>query len=84
MSLLGDVVKMDVDKYDKASGAFLRAQIRIELMKPTHRGLLLCMSRTEEPRWFDANTRRFLCFGLSCGVIGHLELECKMLTPRNM
>jgi hypothetical protein len=52
MSLLGDMVKMDVDKDDKASATFLRVWIHIELMKPIRRGVLLCMGTTED----DGNT----------------------------
>jgi hypothetical protein len=52
MGLIGQVVKMDVDADDKASGVFLHARIAIELDKPIRRGVLLRMSKNEEPRWF--------------------------------
>ena len=52
MGLIGHVVRMDVDKDGSASGAFLRARIAIEIDKPLRRGVLLRMSRLEEPRWF--------------------------------
>ena len=52
MGLIGHVVRMDVDKDGNASGAFLRARIAIEIDKPLRRGVLLRMSRLEEPRWF--------------------------------
>ncbi|KAK3132103.1 hypothetical protein QOZ80_6AG0515850 [Eleusine coracana subsp. coracana] len=54
MSLLGEVKIMDVDKDDKAGGAYLRARVSIDLRKPIRRGVLLQMSKLEEPRWFDA------------------------------
>ena len=50
MGLIGHVVRMDVDKDGSASGAFLRARIAIEIDKPLRRGVLLRMSRSEEPR----------------------------------
>lgn len=83
MSLLGKVELMDVDKDDKASGAYLRARVSIDLRKPIRRGVLLQMSRTEKPRWFDVQYEKlpFLCF--SCGIIGHSELECPNPAMRN-
>lgn len=52
MSLIGCVVRMDVDADRKASGAFLCAQVAIEIDKPLRLGVLLRMSKSEEPRWF--------------------------------
>lgn len=49
MSLLGKVELMDADKDDKASGAFLHARVSIDLRKPIRPGVLLQMSKTEEP-----------------------------------
>lgn len=34
MGLVGAVKKMDVDRDEKASGAFLRARVAIEIAKP--------------------------------------------------
>jgi hypothetical protein len=39
---------MDVD--GKASGAFLRARVAVEIDKPLRRGVLLRMSKMEDPR----------------------------------
>ncbi|KAK3125001.1 hypothetical protein QOZ80_7BG0598580 [Eleusine coracana subsp. coracana] len=41
VSLIGELVKLDVDKDGKASGAFLRARVSVELSKPLQRGILL-------------------------------------------
>jgi hypothetical protein len=54
MSLIGNVLKMDVDRDGKASGAFLRARVEIEIDKPLRRGVLLRTSRSGEPKWFEA------------------------------
>ena len=54
MSLIGHVVKMVVDVDGKVSGVFLRARVAIEIDTPLRRGVLLWMSKTEEPRWFHA------------------------------
>ena len=76
MSLIGPMVRMDVDADGKASGAFLRARVAIEIDKPLRRGVLLRMSKTEEPRWFHAQYEKlpYYCFG--CGIMGHSEVEC--------
>lgn len=76
MSLIGNVVKMDVDADGKAGGAYLRAQVAVEIDKPLRRVVLLCTSKTEEPRWFQAQYERLPYFCFSCGLIGHSELEC--------
>jgi hypothetical protein len=66
MCLIGHVMKMDVDGDGKASGVFLRARVAIELDKPLRRGVLLRMSKTEEPKWFVVQYERlpFYCFSL--------------------
>ena len=53
MGLAGNVIKMDVDGDGKASGAFLRVRVAVEIDKPLRRGVLLQMSKAEEPKWFD-------------------------------
>jgi hypothetical protein len=75
MSLIGQVVKMDVDKDDKASGAFLRARVAVEIDKPLRRGVLLRMNKSKEPRWFHIQYEKlpYYCFG--CGITGHSEVE---------
>lgn len=70
MSLLGEVEKLDVDANGKAWGAFLCARITIELGKPIKRGVLLRMSRVEEPKWYDAQYEKLPFFCFSCGIIG--------------
>lgn len=52
MSLIGQVVKMDVDGDGKASGTFLRARVAIDLDRPLRHGVLLRMNNKEEPKWF--------------------------------
>lgn len=76
MELLGEVVKMDVDNDDKASGAFLRARVGIPVNKPVRRGVLLRMKKTEEPRWFDVQYEKPPFYCMSCGILGHSEIEC--------
>jgi hypothetical protein len=83
MGLIGTVIKVDVDADGKASGAFLRARVAIEIGKPLRRGVMLRMSKSEDPKWFAIQYEKlpFYCFG--CGVIGHSEIECPRPVPRN-
>lgn len=83
MSLLGQVVRMDVDKDGKASSAFLRARVAIEVDKPLRRGVLLCMSKAEEPRWFAVQYEKLPFYCFACGVMGHSEVECHHPVHRN-
>lgn len=82
MALIGTVVKMDVDRDGKASGAFLRARVAIEINKPLKRGVLLRMSHGEEPKWFAVQYERLPFYCFSCGIIGHSEIECEQPAPR--
>lgn len=74
MSLIGQVVEMDVDADRKANGTFLHARVAIEVDKPLRRGVLLRMSRLEEQRWFAAQYEK-LPFLLFClwGVLGNVD-----------
>jgi hypothetical protein len=83
MKLLGDVVKMDVDKYGKASGPFLPARVAIDLGKPIKRGVLLKMTKDGALEWFDAQYEKLPFFCRSCGVIGHSDLVCETPAPRD-
>ncbi|CAO2152407.1 unnamed protein product [Urochloa humidicola] len=83
MQLLGDVKKMDVDGDGKASGAYLRARVAIEVDKPIKRGVVLRMSREGEPGWFDTQYEKLPFFCFSCGLMGHGGLECELPAPRN-
>lgn len=70
MSLIGQVVRMDVDGDGKASGAFLHARVATELEKPLRRGVLLRMSKTEEPKWFVVQYEKLPYYCFACGVLG--------------
>lgn len=76
-------LKMDVDADGKASGAFLRARVAIEIDKPIRWGVLLRMSKNEEPRWFQAQYEKlpYICF--ACGKMGHSEIECPTPVERD-
>lgn len=76
MSLIINMVKMDVDVDGKASGAFLHARVAIEIDKPVRRGVLrIC--RMEETCWFQAQHEKLSYYCFACGVIGNLEMECQ-------
>lgn len=83
LHLLGKVVKMDVDGDGKASGAFLRARVAIEIDKPLRRGVLLHITKAEDPKWFKAQYERLPFYCFACGIMGHSEIECPNPVPRN-
>lgn len=83
MSLIRQVIKMDVDVDGKASGAFLRGRMAIEIDKPLRQGVLLRMSKSEEPRWFAVQYERLPFYCFACGVLGHSEVECDHPVARN-
>lgn len=83
MGLIGKVVKMDVDADGKASGAFLRGRVAIEINRPLRRGVLLRMSKTEEPRWFAVQYEKLPFYCFACGIMGHSEVECDQSVARD-
>lgn len=83
MGLIGDVKKMDVDGDGKASGAFLRARVAVDLAKPLRRGVLLKTDKAKPPDWFDLQYEKLPFFCHSCGLMGHGDLECATPAQRN-
>jgi hypothetical protein len=76
MGMIGAVKKLEDDKDGKASGPFLRARVGIEIAKPIRRGVLLKTKKDGQPEWFDAQYEKLPFFCMSCGVMGHSQLEC--------
>ena len=62
---------------------FLRGRVAMEIDRPLRRGVLLCMSRTEEPRWFAVQYERLPFYCYACGVMGHSEVERDTPVERN-
>jgi hypothetical protein len=83
MSLIRSVIKMDVDVDGKASGAYLCARVAIEIDKPVRHGVLLRMSRMEEPYWFQVQYERLHYYYFVCGLISHSKVECPTPVARD-
>jgi hypothetical protein len=83
MNLIGKVKKMDVDRDGKASGPYLRARVAIDVVKPLRRGVLLKTRKEGNPEWFEIQYEKLPFYCLSCGIMGHSELECDKPVIRN-
>jgi hypothetical protein len=83
MAMIGRVIEMDVDADGKACGAFMRARVSMEIDKPVRRGVLLHLSRNDEPRWYKAQYEKlpFICF--SCGKLDHSVIHCPTPAERD-
>ena len=77
--LIGPVKKLDVDADGEASGPFLRARVAIEVDKPLRRGVMLQTDRKAKPEWFDIQFEKLPFYCYSCGIMGHMGLECPKL-----
>ena len=60
-----------------------RAHVAIDVAKPLRRGVLLKTRRDGNPEWFDIQYEKLPFYCLSCGVMGHSELECAQPLVRN-
>ncbi|KAK3129161.1 hypothetical protein QOZ80_6BG0472640 [Eleusine coracana subsp. coracana] len=81
--LIGDLVKMDVDAHGKASGPYLRARVAVEINKPLRRGVMLQSAQNAVPEWYDIQYEKLPFYCFSCGLMGHLDSECKNPQPRD-
>jgi hypothetical protein len=81
--LISEVMKMDVDHDGKTSGLFLRARAAVEIEKPLRRGVMLKTNSKGNPEWFDVQYEKLPFFCFSCGMLGHSEIVCPRLMPRN-
>lgn len=79
MSLIGELVKLDVDKDGKASGAFLRPRVSVELSKLLRRGILLKPERSSKPEWFDIQYDKLPFTVLPVVFLAMLKLNVKIL-----
>lgn len=82
-ALIRDVVKVDDGPDGKVSGPFLRARVAIAIHKPLRRGVLLKTSKASYPEWFDIEFEKLTFFCYSCGLMGHMDLECPTPAQRN-
>jgi hypothetical protein len=83
VGLIGEVVKVDTDDEGRASGPFLRARVSVEVNKPLRRGVMLKNDKNSSPEWFDIQYEKLPFYCYSCGLIGHMDLECPTPAPRN-
>ncbi|KAK3123280.1 hypothetical protein QOZ80_8AG0627820 [Eleusine coracana subsp. coracana] len=82
MNLIGKTVKMDVNADGKASGAYLRGRVEIDVNKPIRRGVMFKIVGNK-PEWFVVQYEKLSFYRYSCGLIGHREIECIVQTERN-
>jgi hypothetical protein len=81
--LIGNVVKVDTGPDGTASGPFLRARVAVDVQKPLRRGVLLKSSKNSPPEWFDIQFEKLPFYCHSCGLLGHMDLDCPTPAPRN-
>jgi hypothetical protein len=81
--LIGEVMKVEADAGGQVSGPFLRTRVAVEIDKPLRRGVMLKAEKNGKPDWYDAQYQKLPFFCFSCGVMGHTEIDCSMLAPRN-
>lgn len=53
------------------------------MAKALCRGVLLKTKKDGIPEWFDIQYKKLLFYCLSCGIMGHSELECDKPVIRN-
>jgi len=77
------VIRLDVDGDGEASGPFLRARVAVEVDKPLWHGVMLKPDKNSKLEWFEIQFEKLPFYCLSCGIMGHTELDCPTAAPRN-
>lgn len=57
--------------------------MEVEINKPLRRGVLLRISCSKEPRWFEVWYEHLPFYCFACGIMGHFEIECPNPVPMN-
>jgi hypothetical protein len=55
----------------------------MEVQKPLRRGVLLQAKKDAAPEWFDIQFEKLPFYCKSCGLMGHMHLECPTPSPKN-
>ncbi|KAM0882404.1 hypothetical protein ACQ4PT_032318 [Festuca glaucescens] len=75
---VGEPIGVDVGDDDMAEGEYLRIQVRLNIMKPLMRGIMMKVGKIERDLWCPFEYEYLSEFCFTCGVIGHEARECSI------
>jgi hypothetical protein len=78
---VGEWIEADVGEDDFAAGEYLRIKVRINIMKPLMRGMMIQLGEEGRNKWCPFRYEFLSEFCYNCGIIGHDEKSC--LRPIN-
>jgi hypothetical protein len=78
---VGEWIEADVGEDDFAAGEYLRIKVRINIMKPLMRGMMIQLGEEGRNKWCPFRYEFLPEFCYNCGIIGHDEKSC--LRPIN-
>jgi hypothetical protein len=81
--MIGSVEKVDVDAQRRAWGPYLRAKVKIDIMKPLHRGVALFFAKRKRTEWYELSYEKVPSYCYSCGIIGHSSIICPTPAERD-
>lgn len=77
--LIGEIIKIDVDKNGVGWGPFLRVKIWVDITKALLQGSLI--NPLGKPLWIVFKYERLSNFYFKCGIIKHPSTGCPNISP---
>ncbi|KAM0836009.1 hypothetical protein ACQ4PT_062581 [Festuca glaucescens] len=76
--VIGEYIDVGTDAYGKAPGKFLRVNVRLQVVKPLLRGLMVTFGEDNKEKWcrFEYEFLPNFCF--TCGKVGHIDKTCSI------
>jgi hypothetical protein len=75
---IGEVEEVDTDADGNAIGKFLRVKVKLDITKPLMRGSMVQVDDSGKTVWCPFAYEFLPDFCYVCGVIGHMDKECKL------
>jgi hypothetical protein len=73
---VGKTIEMDMDEGGLAIGKFLHIEVQFDIRKPLLRGVTMEVGADGRTQWCPLEYEFLPNFSYSCGLLGHVDLEC--------
>jgi len=73
---VGKTIEVDMDEGGLAIGKFLHIEVQFDIRKPLLRGVTMEVGADGRTQWCPLEYEFLPNFSYSCGLLGHVDLEC--------